>query len=74
MWYTLCVSGNETKESGVSKKPYPGMGAFVLLLDYDGTWVAHRGANTEAKLRAERAKLPQWPADRVRIVPNRIED
>lgn len=53
-----------------SRKPYPGMGAFVLLLDYDGTWVAHKGANTEDKLRAERRKLPQWPDSRVKIVPN----
>lgn len=53
-----------------SKKPYPGMGAFVLLLDYDGVWVAHMGANTEDKLRAERRKLSQWPDSRVKIVPN----
>jgi hypothetical protein len=53
-----------------SRKPYPGMGAYVLLLNYSGTWVAHMGANTEDKLRKERARLPQWPADRVKIVPN----
>lgn len=53
-----------------SKKPYPGMGAFVLLLDYDGTWVVHCGANSTEKLHRERAKLPQWPDARVKIVPN----
>jgi len=57
-----------------SAKPYPGMGAFVLILNYvdaDGDhWIPHCGAASEAKLRAERSRLPQWPDSRVRIVPN----
>lgn len=53
-----------------SRKPYPGMGPFVLLLDYGGTWVPHCGAKTMDKLKAERRKLSQWPADKVRIVEN----
>ena len=56
-----------------SKKPYPGMGAFVLLLDYNGVWVPHCGANTIEKLRRERSKLPQWPADKIKIVPNEVQ-
>lgn len=28
------------------------------------------GAHDEAKLRKERARLPQWPSDKVKIVPN----
>jgi hypothetical protein len=57
-----------------SKKPYPGMGAYVLVLKYGDTWVAHMGANSEDKLRAERRRLPQWPDDRIKIVPNVKED
>jgi hypothetical protein len=53
-----------------SSKPFPGMGPFVLILNYDGTWVAHMGAKTVEKLRRERGNLRQWPADRVRIVEN----
>ncbi len=53
-----------------SKKPYPGMGAYVLVLDYGGTWVAHMGAQTVDKLKAERRRLPQWPDSRVKIVEN----
>lgn len=55
---------------GRSRKPYPGMGRYVLLLDYEGTWVVHCGAQSVEKLTAERAKLPQWPDSRVRIVEN----
>ena len=53
-----------------SNKLVPGMGAFLLMLDYDGEWVAHMGANTEAPLRKERNRLPQWPDSKVKIIPN----
>lgn len=53
-----------------SRKPYPGMGPYVLLLDYGGTWVAHMGAKSTDKLKAERRKLSQWPDTKVRIVEN----
>lgn len=53
-----------------SRKPFPGMGLHVLILDYDGTWVAHKGANTVEPLKAERRRLPQWPERKVRIVLN----
>jgi hypothetical protein len=54
-----------------SRKAYPGMGPFVLVLDYDGEWVAHKGANTVDKLKAERRKLRQWPDSKVKIVENK---
>jgi hypothetical protein len=55
-----------------SRRPYPGLrGDYALILNYGGTWVAHTGANSEAKLRAERRRLPQWPDRDVRIVNNR---
>lgn len=70
-----------------SKKPYPGMGAYVLILNYGDddapiiaplplrgdvtcAWVAHMGAATVEKLRAERGRLRQWPDRKVRIVEN----
>jgi len=53
-----------------SRKPYPGMGPFVLLLDYSGTWVPHMGAKSLDKLKAERRRLPQWPDSKVKIVEN----
>jgi hypothetical protein len=53
-----------------SKKPYPGAGAFVVLLDYGGVWVLHCGAATLERAQERRRKLNQWPDDRVRIVPN----
>lgn len=54
-----------------TKRPYRGMrGDFLVMLDYEGVWVPHGGANTIEAARKLRATLPQWPADKVRIVPN----
>lgn len=53
-----------------SRKPYPGMGLYVLALDYNGTWVAYGGAMTEAGAVALRRRLPQWPDEKVKIVHN----
>ena len=60
---------------GNQKRPFRGMrGAFVLALNYDGTWVAHMGANVESTLRTERRRLPQWPDDKVHIFTNNPGD
>jgi hypothetical protein len=57
------------------KRPFPGMrGKFVLGLNYDGTWVAHMGANDANKLRRERQNLRQWPDNKVAIFTNNIGD
>lgn len=53
-----------------SKKPYPGMGKYVLVLNYGKAWVAHGGANTPERARAMRRTLPQWRDDQVRIIEN----
>lgn len=54
-----------------SDKFYPSIrGTYVLLLDYDGTWIPHCGANSVDKLKRERAKLSQWPDAKVRIASN----
>lgn len=56
------------------RKPYPGMGAYVVVLRYSDAhgdeWVAHAGAATEERARAIRRTLSNWPSDRVRIVAN----
>ena len=53
------------------KRPYRGMrGDFLVMLDYDGVWVAHGGAMTEDGARKLRRKLPQWPNTKVQIVAN----
>jgi hypothetical protein len=58
-----------------SRKPYPGMGAFVVLLeDYPGEWSAYAGANTLKRAKERRRELPQWPDHKVRIVPNEPEE
>lgn len=57
-----------------SKKPYPGMGAWVVLLEYPGAWVVYRGAATEDAAKKARRELPQWPDHKVRIVPNVAPD
>lgn len=54
----------------MNSKPYPGMGAYVLVLNYGGTWVAHKGAQTQEPLLAERRRLAQWPDHLIKIVPN----
>lgn len=66
-----------------SSKPFPGMGPYVLILNYGAddapvitprgvtsSWVAHCGAKTIEKLRAERRTLRQWPDRKMRIVHN----
>lgn len=55
------------------RKPYPGLGAFVVLVRYGDVWVAYRGANTEERARARVRELPQWPAERIKVVPNTAE-
>lgn len=80
---TITVSGNfvivydDTREHAISVttrgkvgKPIKGMGAFVILLNYSGVWVAHGGAMTLAKAKSERAKLAQWSDSKVLILPN----
>jgi hypothetical protein len=57
------------------KKPYPGMGAFVVVCLYDNTdWVVYRGAATEAKAKQYRRELPQWSDDKCKVVPNSVGD
>jgi hypothetical protein len=58
-------------EHKAKKKPYPGAGAWVVLLCYGADhWVVYRGANTEQKAHERRRELPQWPDERVRVVEN----
>lgn len=54
-----------------STKPYPGMGAYVVLTEsYPGVWTAYRGAATEARAKQYRRELRQWPDAKVAVVPN----
>lgn len=59
-----------------SKRPYPGMGAFVVIIN-DGAasggedrWSAYAGAATMKRARERRRELPQWNPEHVKIVPN----
>lgn len=51
-------------------KPYPGMGAWVVLLRYGDTWVVYRSANSEEKANGRRRELPQWRDEDIRVVEN----
>ena len=46
------------------------MGAFVVLTLYGEDWVAYRGAQTLERAKEYRRELPQWPDEKVKIVPN----
>lgn len=54
-----------------SKKPYPGMGRWVVLCEvYPNEWSVYRGATTEERAKQYRRELPQWPDHKIRIVEN----
>lgn len=61
----------EHKVARAKKKPYPGMGPWVVLLNYgDDHWVVYRGANTEEMANTRRRELPQWDDEDIRVVEN----
>lgn len=53
-----------------SKRPYPGLGDYVVISLYGDTWVAYRGAKTEEKARAYARELSHYPHGTVKVVPN----
>jgi len=54
-----------------AKKPYPGLGPFVVVMDYGyGDWVAYAGATTAEKARARKRELSNWPSDKLAVVSN----
>lgn len=58
-----------------SKKPYPGMGPFVLVLKYGETWCATVGANTDEGARKKAREYVHYRfGETMKIVPNNVGD
>ena len=58
-----------------NKKPYPGMGPFVLVLKYGETWVATVGAKTEQTARTKARDYRHYVmGETMKVVPNNPGD
>lgn len=57
------------------KKPYPGMGPFVLVLKYGDVWVATVGANTDENARKKARDYRHYRmGETMKVVPNNLGD